>query len=289
MRSFQIEPAAAVEPARLHAAFALAFSDYLIGPFKLPPEQWPGFLARQAVDMALSRVALRGGEVLAFALVAPRPDAPRWRLATMGAVPAARGSGAAPALLDDFIERAAQAGQPAVELEVFAQNERAVHLYRGRGFEVRHALWGYRWPGGAAGVEAPPVQEVDREAAFAWLDAAAAALPELPLQVTPTVLRALPNALQCWRRGHAQLVFSRSGERPAVVHSLVDRDAAQHDAQALVHALLARHAEHGIEVPQLQRADVGGAALERAGFQRQPLHQWLMQRAAYSASAEATP
>jgi ribosomal protein S18 acetylase RimI-like enzyme len=278
MRDFQIEPAAGIEPARLHAAFGHAFSDYLIGPFKLPPEQWPGFLARQAVDMALSRVALRDGEVLAFALVAPRPDAPRWRLATMGAVPAARGSGAAPALLDDFIARAAQAGCKAVELEVFAQNDRAVRLYRGRGFEVRHALWGYRWPGGTAEAEAPPVQEVDRESAVAWLDAAAAVLPDLPLQVTSTVLRALPNALQCWRHGKAQLVFSRSAERPAMVHSLVDLDATQQDAEALVRALLARHAVHGIEVPQLQRADVGGAALERAGFQRQPLHQWLMQR-----------
>jgi ribosomal protein S18 acetylase RimI-like enzyme len=279
MPSFHIEPADRLEPARLHAAFTAAFSDYLIGPFKLPPEQWPSFLARQAVDLSHSRAACRDGVPLAFALVAPRPDAPRWRLATMGATPEARGSGAAPALLDDFIARAAQAGRAGVELEVFAQNERAVRLYRGRGFVTGHELWGYRWPGGAADAAAPAVERVDRDAAFAWLDTTIAALPELPLQVTPVVLAALPNTLQCWRHGQAQLVFSRAADRPAVVHSLVDRDPAQHDAGVLVQALLALHAGHGIEVPQLQRHDVGGAALERAGFVRQPLHQWWMQRA----------
>jgi hypothetical protein len=31
-------------------------------------------------------------------------------------------------------------------------------------------------------------------------------------------------------------------------------------------------------VPALQRPDLGGRALERAGFTPQALHQWLMRR-----------
>lgn len=282
MQTPTIEPADRVEPAALHAAFTLAFSDYLIGPFSLSPTQWPSFMARQAVSLGSSRVVCRGSEVLAFALVAPRPDVSRWRLATMGAVPAARGSGVAQALLDDFVARAALAGQRAVELEVFAQNERAVRLYRSRGFEPRHELLGYRWPAGTAAAQGSgdhdAVREVGREQAFAWLADTQALLPGLPLQVTPPVLAALPNALQCWQYGQAQLVFSIAAARSAVVHSLADRQPGQLDAEHLVRALLARHGADGIEVPQLQRPDVGGEALARAGFERQALHQLLMQR-----------
>jgi hypothetical protein len=83
-------PADAVASAALQRAFGLAFADYLIGPFVLSPEQWPGFLRRQGVDLSLSRVLTRSGEeVLAFAFVAPRPEIRRWRLATMGALPVA--------------------------------------------------------------------------------------------------------------------------------------------------------------------------------------------------------
>ena len=62
------------------------------------------------------------------------------------------------------------------------------------------------------------------------------------------------------------------------MNSLVDRDPAQHDADVLVAALLARHPGRFIKVPALQRPDVGGDALARAGFAREPLHQLLMRR-----------
>eukprot|EP01137_Pigoraptor_chileana_P018688 Opistho-2@78628 len=136
----QVCNAAELAPGQLHAAFGLAFSDYLIGPFQVGLAQWPQFLARQGVDLGLSRALLRGETLLAFALVAPR--ARRWRLATMGAVPAARGSGAAPQLLDDFVQRARAAGLAEVELEVFAQNERALRLYQCRGLIAMQRMQG---------------------------------------------------------------------------------------------------------------------------------------------------
>lgn len=276
MVDFTCVSAARVEPSRLHEAFAAAFADYLLGPFKLSLEQWPQFLARQGVDLALSRVALRDGELLAFALVAPRPELGHWRLGTMGAVPAARGSGAAPALLDDFIARAGSAGMSGVELECFEQNERALKLYRGRGFVPLHALYGYTRPAEAA----PPPAEgsgtaVAMEDAHAWLDAASGERGDLPLQVTPASLRALPVQLQAWRSGAAQVVFSEGAQQRLTIHSLVDQRA---DAEALVSALLRRHAGWSVGVPQLQRRDLGGAALERLGFERLALNQVFMRR-----------
>lgn len=279
-------PATDLAPADWHAAFTAAFADYLIGPFNLTLAQWPGFLARQGIDLALSRAAVVDGVLVAFALVAPRWERGRWRLGTMGALPAARGTGAAPALLDDFIARAREANVGTLELEVFAANERALRLYQGRGFEIVHPLRGYERASGPTASEAPSVQPAKLDEAWAWLDAVDARIADLPLQVTPRVLRVAAAAapadapLQAWRHGEAQLVFSEQpAQRAVAVNSLVDLDPAQAGAQALAQALVAQYPGHTLRVPALQRPDLGGDALQRVGFERQPLHQWLMRRA----------
>jgi ribosomal protein S18 acetylase RimI-like enzyme len=275
------QPADLVPAGQLHQAFQLAFADYLIGPFDLPLAGWPRFLARQGVDLALSRVALGGDAVVAFALVAPRTDYRRWRLATMGAAPVARGTGAAPALLDDLVARARGQGVRGLELEVFAQNERALRLYRSRGFEVLHELHGYEGAGAPDSALAPDAAgfEIDLGSAFAWLDEAAAQIGDLPLQVTSASLAAAAG-LRAWRLGTAQVVFGEDAHGDTVVHSLVDRHAGQRDAEALVRALLARRSAGVVKVPPLQRRDLGGDALRRAGLRVQPLHQLLMARPA---------
>lgn len=282
MTSSTVVRADALAPGRLHQAFADAFSDYLIGPFQLPLAQWPAFLARHGVDLAQSRVQLAGDQVQAFALAAPRPAIGTWRLAVMGAPPAARGSGAAAALLGDFIERAAAAGMRQVELECFAQNERAMRLYRGRGFEAIHPLHGY---GRAAGVALPPSTaagqphaDVPPNEAWAWLDERSTRLRDLPLQVTGASLRTQATLPQAWRLGSAQLVFLPADPATVQVQSLVDTDPAQRDAEALAAQLVAAFPDRRIAVAQLQRPDLGGEALLRLGFERLPLHQWLMRR-----------
>ncbi|HWI83565.1 GNAT family N-acetyltransferase [Ramlibacter sp.] len=278
--SFTLLPADEVSPVDLHAAFGAAFADYLLGPSDLPLTQWPSFIARQCVRLDASRVALAGGELRAFALAAPRPDQPRWRLGTMGVVPAARGSGAAQILLDDFIARAGAAGQRGVELECFAQNQRALRLYASRGFEVVHALHGYRGMPvvGAEETSQAPVQAVALADAFAWLDAAGRCDAALPLQVMPASLRALPVHLQAWRSGRAQLIARAAPGGTVTVHSLVDQDGAQAAAGRLLRELAQRFPGQPVWVPQLQREDLGGLALQRLGWQRLPLHQVLMRK-----------
>lgn len=279
--AMRLAPATDVPPPLLHAAFLAAFDGYVAGTPDLPYARWPNAMARQGVDFALSRVALDAeGQVLAFALVAPRSDAPRWRLAVMGAVPAARGLGAAPALLDDLIARAKSAGQQAVELECFAQNPRALALYAGRGFVERHALRSY--------AKAPPheaeadgvvaaVREVSPAAALDWLAAAARAIDDLPLQVTAPSIAGLEPAGTAWQLGTAQVVWTMVGADRRVVHSLVDLDPAQRDAERLARHLCATAGERTVVVPPLQREDAGGAALQRAGFEVRPLHQvWML-------------
>lgn len=278
----ELLPADQVAPPTLLAAFQQAFADYLIGPFDLSADRWPHFLRRQGADLALSRVAVSGQAVLAFALVAPRAGPARWRLATMGAVPAARGLGAAPALLDDMIERARADAVQGLELEVFAQNERALRLYRSRGFELLHPLHGYDGDGApdAAPDAADAGIEVDLDAAYAWLDEAERAIGQLPFQVTRASVAATPQAISARRLGTAQVLTSVNAAGVLVVHSLVDRDPAQRDAEALARALWRSAPAQGVLVPALQRPDLGGDALRRAGFKPQTLHQWLMGRPA---------
>ncbi len=272
-------PAADVPPEALHAAFGEAFADYVAGPFTLGLAQWPGFLARQCVSLPLSRVSVGpDDQPRAFALVAERPARQRWRLATMGALPGARGQGDAAALLQDLVSRAAAAGQHALELEVFAQNPRAVALYERHGFQRIAALHGHA----AAPLDGPaaagdPAWARSRAEALAWLAGAEDRLPQLPLQLGARVL-AQAEGWTAWQRGSAQIVFDASGEGGLVIRSLVDADPRQDDALALALALRRAHPGRGATLPPLLPDAIGGEALRRAGFERQPLHQWWMQR-----------
>lgn len=286
MPTVRLAPADTLAPRVLHAAFVAAFADYLTGPFRLALAQWPQFLARQGVDLARSRAVVADGEVEAFALAAPRADAATWRLATMGALPRARGTGAARTLLDDFVARARDAGRARAELECFAQNERALRLYRGRGFEAAAALYGWRLDAdaqrdsaasrtveGTAGVEEVPLAD-----ACARIEAASRRRGDVPLQVTPTSLQAQPMPLRAWRAGTAVLVAGESAAAQVTVCSLVDEEDGQHGAELLLRGLLLSFPAHAILVPQLQRDDLGGRALQRLGFARLPLHQLLMHK-----------
>lgn len=270
--------AAELAPVPLHQAFVGAFADYLIGPFQTTLAQWPGLLTRQGIDLGLSRVVLKSQdrEILAFAFVAPRPESGRWRLASMGALPAARGSGVAARLLDDMLARARAAGLSETELEVFAQNERALRLYRGRGFETLHELHGYQALPGRVAPAACEFRVVEHGTALAWLrEEAQVRLRNLPLQVTAASLQSA-SGMSAWQKGSAQLMFSRPDAATVAVGSLIDWQPAQDDARALLQALRAEFPQATLRVPQLQRLDLGGQALRELGFETLPLHQLLM-------------
>lgn len=259
----------------LHQAFVASFADYLIGPFQVAFEQFPHFLARQGIDLVLSRVVEADGVVQSFAFTAPRTG--RWRLGTMGARPTARGSGAAAALLDDFIVRAGEAGLAQVELEVFAQNERALRLYRSRGFLTRYELHGYELAALDKPVAKPASFEaISREDALNWLREHEP--KDLPLQMGAQILAVHPAPWTAWRRGQAQLVWTLIGDDQAQLLNLIDLDPSQRDAEALVQALRESEPRRMLKQAQLLRPDLGGEALLRLGARRLPLHQLLMQR-----------
>jgi ribosomal protein S18 acetylase RimI-like enzyme len=281
MTVVNLQAADTVPEAQLHQAFTDAFADYLIGPLQLSLVQWPGVLARQGVDLALSRVNVdEQGVVLAFALVAPRLQHRRWRLATMGAVPKARGTGAAVQLLMDFANRAEAAGCLSVELEVFAQNERARRLYERHGFVVMDELHGYAGRPARQGHadEAGP-QQISWGEAMDWLDEAEAQGLAMPLQQTRVALAAAQGQ-QAWRRGTALVTGAARPDDAAtfILGAVMDRQPAQEDLQSLLVSLAARHPQwQHWHMPQILRPSLGGEALARIGLQRQALHQlWML-------------
>lgn len=279
-----VRPADSVDPAAMVDAFNAAFADYLIRFPPLDAEGWRLFVQRQGTDLALGRVALRGDEVVAFALVTPRPPA-RSRIAVMGARPGERGRGTAAWLLDDAIESARRRGERSIELEVFAQNPRAERLYRSRGLETVCALYGYTLdadatPAAASGTLTSGMPaEVRRDAAVRWLDETLRDASERwPWQVTGSAVAATPGEVTCWQLAGAQLVVRVPAEGAVSVVSLVDRDPAQAGAVALLAALRARWPGRALQAPQVQREDGPARAFEAAGWRRQPLHQWLLRR-----------
>ena len=277
MTTFSIAAADAFSGAELHAANLAAFADYVAGPIQMTLAQWPSFVGRQGIDLARSRVAVLDGAIVSFALACPRPDVGRRRLAGMGSLPAARGTGAAPALLDDFIARAEAERLPWVELECFAENERALRLYRSRGFEVITALNGWKLPEGAsAGAPARDVRAVDRERALAWLAEADRRLEWLPFPNGDRCMAAQVRPLSFWQCGSAQLVFSIVEGTPTQIHSLIDLDPALRDAEVLARAVAAAHPD--AFAPPILRDDFGGEALRRAGFAPHGMSQVLMRR-----------
>jgi GNAT superfamily N-acetyltransferase len=280
MTAATLVPADTLAEADLHAATIAAFADYLAGPFQMTLAQFPSFIGRQGIDLSRSRAALVDGAIGAFAFVCPRPEVGRWRLGVMGALPAARGTGAAPALLDDFIARARAEALPWVELECFAPNERALRLYRSRGFEVVCGLDGWKAPEGAAPAIAATrdVRAVGRDAGLAWLDEADRRLAWLPFPTSGRCMSAQARPLTFWQRGGAQLVFSVVEGTPTHIHSLVDLDPALDDAEVLARAVAAAHP--GVFAPPVLRGDIGGAALPRAGFVPHMMSQVLMRRPA---------
>lgn len=272
---FGLQSAAEVPADALRVAFNAAFADYLVGPPDLDAEAWPLFLRRQGVNLASSVAATERGAVQAFVLVCPI-DAQRTRIAAMGAVPAARGSGAAAGLLDHVLAQARERGASSCELEVFAQNGRALRLYESRSFVAVAELFGYERAPGAAEPPREAPQAVSRAQAIAWLQARA--VENLPFQVSAPAVADHPAALVAWRSRGAQLVFVARDETQAAVVSLVDTEAGQRGARNLVQALAAAYPRATLRVPQLQRTDLGGGALAALGWQRLPLHQRLMRR-----------
>lgn len=271
-----IAPATSVDSDAIRDCLNEAFSDYLIRMPTFEAGSWPSFLHRQGVDLALSRVGVRHDKVEAFSLVTSR-GTDRWRVAVMGARLAARGTGIAPRLLDETMSDAQSRGLRSVELEVFAQNERAFRLYQSRGMNPATGLHGFEAPAGRQGANIPVTAVTHQAAARRANEIEAGADKPLPWQVCGDAILRMPGVPHCWQHETAQVVFTELTGLVQVL-SLLDSSPDYRNAGALLAALRATHADDVLRAPQLQAEHGPAQAFRSAGWMQAPLYQHLMVR-----------
>jgi len=271
-----VTSAAEAQSGALREAFNASFADYLIRFPTLDDEGWRTFVTRQGIDLSLSFAATQGSDVVAFAMITPRPGA-RTRIAVMGARPEARGTGIAKRLLDDAVSAALARGDRWIELEAFAQNVRAVALYRSRAFEPVTALYGFIASQREGLAQDADVREASREDASRFAAAIDRDDPTLlPWQVGGEAILALPGNVRAWRYGAGQMVFQDSD--PITVISLLERGEGHGDSLRLIAALRHVFPERELRAPQLHREEGPARAFDEAGWTRQELHQLYLRR-----------
>ncbi len=276
----QLVPADAVSGESLRGAVNGAFADHFPAVPAISLAGWPAFLRDRGVDLPLSTLLVRAGEVHAFALLTPRPQK-RTRIALFGTVPGQRRSGLAAQLLDAVLARANVRRETSVELEVVAQNHPAMKACWARGFKPLGRLFGFSSKGHervrtTGGPEEPVVTRVSWQEATEWLrDLDALDAAELPWPVSAPALPAR-RSVQAWQCERAQLVFETVAGVRVAVRSLVDRDPDQRGAAQLLSTLREHYPDATFSTLPVFRQDGAARAFEANGWKRLTHYQWWL-------------
>jgi GNAT superfamily N-acetyltransferase len=269
-------PASSVPTDAIRDCLNESFSDYLIRLPRFEADSWSTFLHRQGVEIGLSRVGVIGDRVISFALVTPR-SGHCWRIAVMGARPEARGSGIAPRLLDETIAEAQSRQLRSVELEVFAQNTRALRLYQSRGMTTATVLQAFEATASSRRAIFPVKSVTHETAARRASEIESGSSIYLPWQVCGEAIRRLPGVPHCWQSGSAQIVFTEMTGL-VLVQSLLDSNPDQAGAVDLLAMLRDTYPDAILRAPQLQAEPGAALAFRTAGWRQAELHQNLMVR-----------
>lgn len=280
MRSAAFVPAGELGYGELAKLFERGFAEYIV-PIRATPAATEARNRLEHVDLFASLVALHGATPVALALIARRGR--RSRVAAMGVVPEARGSGVARQLIDQVIADARTRGDQALTLECIASNELALRLYRGAGFTVTRELVG--WRAGALVPEAAPLVEVDPAElgrALARHDDGA-----LPWQLAPETLAALTPPTRGWRLDAALAVGTVLESELALRAVFVPPDRRrQGHASRLLRGLAAAYAPLRLAIAPLVPASLGAGFAAALGLVPHELSQVEM---AYPISAAPLP
>ncbi|RJS23047.1 GNAT family N-acetyltransferase [Corallococcus sp. H22C18031201] len=263
--------------APLAALFEASFEGYLI-PIRVPPAQLATRVRSEQIDLARSLIMMRDGTPQGLCLLARRGGTAR--VAAMGLVREARGTGMGRALMDAAIAAARAWGADRLRLEVFERNEAARRLYERAGFQVLRRLAGWeRTPRAAESTMALTAMHAGQ------LARALSAEPERewPWQLTPESListnetlvpYALGTPAQAWA-----MVDASAPETLSLRMLFVSPEARRHGwGRRMVDALQALHPGRRLYVPPLVPEDFALPVLPNLGFTRTGLDQLEMER-----------
>lgn len=122
----------------LFSVFTKAFSDYMI-PINMSLERFIGNMRRNGYDGMVSAGAFSDGKLVGFIMSGRRVNDGIMSAYDMGTgvIPEYRSLGIAGNMIDHLKSALNHDGVPRYVLEVIRDNERALNLYRRKGFEVR--------------------------------------------------------------------------------------------------------------------------------------------------------
>ncbi len=277
--NIEIVPAHDVPLHEQYAASNAAFAGYVAGWASMDASAFARFLCGQGADLWHSRFARVDGELAGFGYISRTGDVAR--LAGMGVVPAARGSGAANELLAHLLAEARDRRDRTMVLECFEQNPRALALYRRHGFEQIDRLLGWQRTGPAASAAESrgELREVSLLEATRW--PGAREFPDQPWQVSRYVIPKLPPLARAFVHGQACLVVAHHGHDPIRISALFsgqENDPDWAGLRAALAALMRAYPDHSWIAPAIHQEEVGREVFEPLGFKREPLNQVLMQK-----------
>jgi len=270
----EYQPASRWDDEALAALFNRGYVDYQV-PLTLDAVSLRGHIALNDVDLGASRVAVRDGEPLAFALLGVRdaaaPGGGRGWIGGMGVAPEARGAGLGTAITEATLAEARRLRLGVVDLEVLEQNLHAARIYEALGFRDTRRLevWG-RDAGPLPPAEAGLPQAVALPVAEC-LEALAADTRERPAWQCdlPTLAHASGRLSALGVRGGdgvAACVLFRPSEKQVRIASLWGRPGAgAGPLEAALRAVLAAHPDASLTILNLPADNPGSGPLLRVG------------------------
>jgi len=192
---------------QLSAFLSDCFEGYSI-PFSLPPEHFSCRFGAENISLSDSCIWWDGGVLVAVAIIARRAESAR--LAAFALRPAWRGMGLGKRLLEPLMQGLRAKGVRQMWLEVIADNQAGIGLYRALGFEQRRVLCGFQGEA-FSGVEENLLREVN-PLELVWRSLGGVK-GTLPWQIDPLSLVTLPCRAFEYRK-HAYAAIATLTQRP---------------------------------------------------------------------------
>jgi ribosomal protein S18 acetylase RimI-like enzyme len=269
--SFEIVPAHDLPLREQASVFNRAFAGYLAGWTDIDVVGLAKLIS--VLDLCYSRFVRVNGALTGFGYINRTGNVSR--LASMGVVPDARGSGAAGFLLAHLLGEAKSRTDEAMVLEVFEQNLPALTLYRQNKFRELTRLFGWRRPAGKIETQfGGDLEEISLLAASqirSPLD-----FPDLPWQISRHAVVKLPETYS-YRIDNCCVVVSDPKVTPTRIFALLGYDGSNGTAvRNVVSQVLNRFPNSEFFAREVFPEKLNAEVFEPLGFAREPLNQFLM-------------
>jgi len=250
------------------------FSDYFV-PIQFSEAMLFQMVRLHSVELESCGLVCVDGQAAGAALIARRG----WncRLAAMSIAPDFRRMGLGSFLLKELIQEAKKRGDRRMLLEVIEQNEPAVQLYYGMGFQKKRRLVGYSLVDEGTEVAVSALADVDlHELARKVVDGA---IEELPWQASGETLAQMTPPLRAFEHNSAYLACSDPGKEAVVIRSLLTlaSERGKGRARALFEMLRAVYPGRKWKVPAICPEEIGGF-FEKMGFAEESISQLQMSK-----------